>query len=137
MQKLRISNTYNKETKQYEKGSFDIRESEKKIEGKVNISSKKNDKYISKTLPFIAFKSKIDIDTERAILDSRGQLFEAEIGLIVDNLQDQKTGKTIAYVKVVINKARFEAVDKHNQAKANGYQPQEDLLDDEIPLSFL
>lgn len=131
MQKLRISNTYNKETKQYEKGSFDIRESEKKIEGKVNISSKKNDKYISKTLPFIAFKSKIDIDTERAILDSRGQLFEAEIGLIVDNLQDQKTGKTIAYVKVVINKARFEAVDKHNQAKANGYQP-EDMLDDDI-----
>lgn len=132
MQKLRITNTYNKETKQYEKESFDIRESEKIITGKVNISSKKNDKYISKTLPFIAFKSKIDIETERAILDSRGQLFEAEIGLMVDNFQDQKTGKTITYAKVVINKAKFEAVDKHNQAKANGYQPEaEDLT--EIP----
>jgi hypothetical protein len=131
MQKLRITNTYNKENNQYEKGTFDIRESEKSITGKVNISTKKDDKYISKTLPFIAFKSKIDRETERAILDSRGQLFDAEIGLMVDNFQDQ-TGKTITYVKVVINQARFEAVDKHNQAKANGYQS-EDLLDDEVP----
>ena len=131
MQKLRITNTYNKENNQYEKGTFDIRESEKSISGKVNISTKKDDKYVSKSLPFIAFKSKIDRETERAILDSRGQLFEAEIGLMVDNFQDQ-TGKTITYVKVVINQARFEAVDKHNQAKANGYQP-EDLLDDDIP----
>jgi|TARA_R100000084_G_C4644359_1_gene145800 hypothetical protein len=131
MQKLRITNTYNRENNQYEKGTFDIRESEKSITGKVNISTKKDNKYISKTLPFIAFKSKIDRETERAILDSRGQLFDAEIGLMVDNFQDQ-TGKTITYVKVVINQARFEAVDKHNQAKANGYQP-EDLLDDDIP----
>ena len=131
MQKLRITNTYNRENNQYEKGTFDIRESEKSITGKVNISTKKDNKYISKTLPFIAFKSKIDRETERAILDSRGQLFDAEIGLMVDNFQDQ-TGKTITYVKVVINQARFEAVDKHNQAKANGYQS-EDLLDDDIP----
>ena len=130
MQKLRITNTYNKENNQYEKGTFEVRESEKSITGKVNISTKKDDKYISKSLPFIAFKSKIDRETERAILDSRGQLFDAEIGLMVDNFQDQ-TGKTITYVKVVINQARFEAVNKHNQAKANGYQP-EDMLDDDI-----
>jgi len=132
MQKLRIANVYNKESNQYEKSTFDIRESEKKIEGKVSISTKKDNKYISKTLPFITFKSKVDRETERAILDSRGQLFEAEIGLMVDNLQDKKTGNTITYVKVVINQARFEAVDKHNQAKANGYQS-ENLLDDDIP----
>jgi len=132
MQKLRIANVYNKESNQYEKSTFDIRESEKKIEGKVSISTKKDNKYISKTLPFIAFKSKVDRETERAILDSRGQLFEAEIGLMVDNLQDQKTGNTITYVKVVINQARFEAIDKHNQAKANGYQS-ENELPDEIP----
>ena len=132
MQKLRIANVYNKESNQYEKSTFDIRESEKKIEGKVSISTKKDNKYISKTLPFITFKSKVDRETERAILDSRGQLFEAEIGLMVDNLQDKKTGNTINYIKVVINQARFEAVDKHNQAKANGYQS-ENLLDDDIP----
>jgi len=132
MQKLRISNTYNKENNQYEKGTFEVRESEKSITGKVSISSKKDDKYISKTLPFIAFKSKIDRETERAILDSKGKLFDAEIGLMVDSFQDQKTGKTITYIKVVINKAKFEAVDKHNQAKANGYQP-DNLLDDDIP----
>ena len=130
MQKLRISNTYNKENNQYEKGTFEVRENEKSITGKVNISSKKDNKYILKTLPFVAFKSKIDRETERAILDSRGQLFDAEIGLMVDNFQDQ-TGKTITYAKVVINKAKFEAVDKHNQAKANGYQP-DNLLDDDI-----
>jgi hypothetical protein len=132
MQKLRIANVYNKESNQYEKSTFDIRESEKIISGKINISTKKNDIYISKTLPFVAFKSQIDRDTERAILDSKGQLFEAEINLIADNLQDQKTGNTITYVKVVINQARFEAIDKHNQAKANGYQS-EDELPDEIP----
>ena len=129
MQKLRITNTYNKENNQYEKGTFDIRESEKSIIGKVSISTKKDNKYISKTLPFIAFKSKIDRETERAILDSKGKLFDAEIGLMVDSFQDQ-TGKTITYVKLVINQARFEAVDK--QAKSNGYQS-EDLLDDDIP----
>ncbi len=131
MQKLRIANVYNKESNQYEKSTFEIRESEKIISGKVNISTKKNDIYISKTLPFVAFKSQIDRDTERAILDSKGQLFEAEINLIADNFQDQ-SGKTINYIKVVINQAKFEAVDKHNEAKANGYQS-ENLLDDDIP----
>ena len=38
MQKLRIANTYNKETKQYEKGGFELRENEKSLTGKVNIS---------------------------------------------------------------------------------------------------
>ena len=127
MQKLRISNTYNKENNQYEKGTFEVRENEKSITGKVNISSKKDNKYISKTLPFIAFKSKIDRETERAILDSRGKLFDAEIDLIVDSFQDQ-TGKAITYIKLVINKAKFEAIDKHNQAKADGYQPEADDL---------
>lgn len=131
MQKLRIANVYNKESNQYEKSTFEIRESEKIIAGRVNVSSKKNDIYISKTVPFVAFKSQIDRDTERAILDSKGQLFEAEINLIADNFQDQ-SGKTINYIKVVINQARFEAVDKHNEAKANGYQS-ENLLDDDIP----
>jgi len=131
MQKLRIANVFNKESNQYEKSTFEIRETEKIIAGKVNVSSKKNDIYISKTLPFVAFKSQIDRDTERAILDSKGQLFEAEINLIADNFQDQ-SGKTINYIKVVINQAKFEAVDKHNQAKANGYQS-ENLLDDDIP----
>jgi len=131
MQKLRIANVYNKENNQYEKNTFEIRESEKIISGKVNISTKKDNKYISKTLPFVAFKSQIDRDTERAILDSRGQLFEAEINLIADNFQDQND-KTINYIKVVINHAKFEAVDKHNEAKANGYQS-ENLLDDNIP----
>ena len=131
MQKLRIANVYDKENNQYEKSNFEIRESEKTISGKVNISTKKDNKYISKTLPFVAFKSQIDRDTERAILDSRGQLFEAEINLIADNFQDQND-KTINYIKVVINHAKFEAVDKHNEAKANGYQS-ENLLDDDIP----
>lgn len=131
MQKLRIANVYNKENNQYEKNTFEIRESEKIISGKVNISTKKDNKYISKTLPFVAFKSQIDRDTERAILDSRGQLFEAEINLIADNFQDQND-KTINYIKVVINHAKFEAVDKHNEAKANGYQSEEELQD-EIP----
>jgi hypothetical protein len=132
MQKLRIANTYNKETKQYEKESFELRESEKSLTGKVNISSKKNDKYISKTMPFVAFKSKIDIDTENAIRNSRGQLFNAEIGLIPDSFTADD-GKEVIYIKVVINKASFEQINQHSIDKGNGYQPQEDLPDDSIP----
>ena len=128
MQKLKIVNIYNKEKKQYEKNSFDIKESEKSITGKVSISSKKDDKYISKILPFIAFKNKINRETERAIIDSRGKLFDAEISLMVDSFKNQ-AGEKITYIKIVINEAKFKAVDKHNHAKANGYQPKAEDLD--------
>ncbi len=120
MQKLKIVNIYNKEKKQYERNSFDIKESEKSITGRVElcgIVTKKNDKYIPKILPFIAFKNKINRETERAIIDSRGKLFDAEISLMVESFKNQ-AGEKIDYIRIVIN-----------EAKANGYQPKAEDLD--------
>ncbi len=117
MQKLKIVNIYNKEKKQYERNSFDIKESEKSITGRVNISTKKDGEPISKTLPFIAFKEKINRETKRAIIDSRGKLFDAEISLMVESFKNQ-AGEKIDYIRIVIN-----------EAKANGYQPKAEDLD--------
>ena len=141
MQRLRIQNIYNKESKSFDKSNFDIRETDKSISGKVSVSSKKGDVWISKSLPFVVFKSKVDEDTQRAILLSKGQSFEADFGLIVDNFEAD--GKEIIYIKLVINKAVF--VDGNNQSSPEnrsshdkGFAKVEeafsdDIIDDDIP----
>ena len=128
MQKLRIASVWNDNTKSYEKEIFDLTESENIIYGKINISSKKDGKYIGKTLPFIAFKSKIDELTTFALLHSKGKLFDAEFNLMVDSFNGNN-GKIIDYIKLVINKARFE-----ERTTQNNSQPaaSEEIIDDEI-----
>jgi len=103
MQKLRLQNTYNEDTNSFDKNKFELRESDKTISGKVSISSKKGEVWLSKPLPFIAFKSQIDDETKRALLNSGGQMFEAEFGLMVDSFEAD--GKEVKYIKLVINKA--------------------------------
>ena len=141
MQRLRIQNIFNKETKSFDKSNFDIRETDKSISGKVSVSSKKGDVWLSKALPFVVFKSKVDEDTQRAILLSKGQSFEADFGLIVDNFEAD--GKEIIYIKLVINKA--VSVDGNNQSSPEnrsshdkGFAKAEeafsdDIIDDDIP----
>lgn len=140
MQKIRTKQKWDSSSKRFENNNSYIRETDKIITGLASINSKDNDKWISKDLPFIAFKSKIDIETQKAILDSRGNIFEADFNLACytkrnkegQELKNEK-GYEITDFRIIINQARFEAIDKHNQAKANGYQPQEELLDDDIP----
>ena len=141
MQRLRIQNIFNKETKSFDKSNFDIRETDKSISGKVSVSSKKGDVWLSKALPFVVFKSKVDEDTQRAILLSKGQSFEADFGLIVDSFEAD--GKEIIYIKLVINKA--VSVDGNNQSSPEnrsshdkGFAKAEeafsdDIIDDDIP----
>ena len=141
MQRLRIQNIYNKESKSFDKSNFDIRETDKSISGKVSVSSKKGDVWLSKSLPFVVFKSKVDEDTQRAILLSKGQSFEADFGLIVDNFEAD--GKEITYIKLVINKA--VSVDGNNQSSPEDRSNHnknfakveeafsDDVIDDDIP----
>lgn len=137
MQKLKLQNTWNNATKSFDKNSFELKESDKTFTGKVLISSKENDKWISKPLPFIAFKSKIDEETQRALKNSKGELFNADFDLTVASFDDKETGKKVVYHRLIITKASFEGkiVDKHNADKANGYvSNNSDLfMDDEIP----
>ena len=134
MQKLKLQQVWDDNTKSFSKTQFELRESDKVISGKVAISTNKNNNWISKAIPFVAFKSKIDELTKSALLHSKGRLFDAEFNIVVDEFTDKETQKSIKFFKLIINEARFDdSVDKHNQAKANGYQQEQELGNDEIP----
>ena len=130
MQKLRLQNIYNKDTNSFDKTKFELRESDKAISGKVSISSKKGEAWLSKPLPFIAFKSQIDEGTQRALLHSDGKMFEAEFGLMVDSFEAD--GKEVRYIKLVINKAIApEGKEEKPQMSQQDSQAFEEL--DQIP----
>jgi len=141
MQKLRIQNIFNKETKSFDKSNFDIRETDKSISGKVSVSSKKGDVWVSKSIPFVVFKSKVDENTQKTILLSKGQFFEADFGLIVDSFEAD--GKEIIYIKLVINKAvsvdgnnQLSPEDRSNHNKSFAKVEEafsDDIIDDDIP----
>lgn len=133
MQKLKLQNPWNKETKSFDKDKFEVRETDGTISGKVSISSKKGDKWISKPIPFTAFKSKINVGTMDALLNSNGQSFEADFNIVVDSFVDKETGKEVSYFKLIINEAKSEGVSKHVQDKGNGFQPQVEEESDSIP----
>ena len=133
MQKVRLQNVYNKDTNSFDKNNFELRESDKSITGKLSISSKKGDKWHSKAIPFIAFKSQIDNETTMALLHSKGQLFEAEINFSVDSFRPEGEPKDIIFFRAIVNKAKFEGeISKHSVDKGNGYAPEEEFVDDEI-----
>tara|TARA_R110000868_G_C10972986_1_gene771113 strand:+ start:11281 stop:11688 length:408 start_codon:yes stop_codon:yes gene_type:complete len=133
MQKVRLQNFYNKDTNSFDKNNFELRESDKSITGKLSISSKKDDKWHSKAIPFIAYKSQIDNETTMALLHSKGQLFEAEINLSVDIFRPEGEPKYIIFFKAIVNKAKFEGeISKHSKAKGDAYVKEEEFLDDEI-----
>lgn len=130
MQKLKLQNKWNNETKSFERGIFELKETDKTISGKIQISSKQKDKYINKAIPFIMFKSQTDLHSQEAV--KSGQTFEAEFGLGVNEFTD-KEGKTVTYIQMIINAAKIEGRE-HYEAKANAYQPeQEEFVDDSIP----
>jgi hypothetical protein len=137
MQKLKLQNSWDDQSKSFDKDKFEIRETDGTISGKVSISSKKGDKWISKPMPFTAFKSKIDEETKATLLQSGNQPFQGDFNIAVDSFADKVSGKEISYFKIIINQARGESISQHSVDKGNGYAPQsnhvEEENDDEIP----
>ena len=131
MQKLKLQNKYNKDTKSFDKGVFELRETDGTISGKVQISSKKGDKWLNKAMPFTAFKSKIDDETTNVLLNSNGESFEANINLVVDSFTEKETNKEIVFFKVIINEARGKTISQHSIDKGNAYVSEDDS--DQIP----
>ena len=130
MQKLKLQNKWNNDTRQFDKSSFELKESDKTISGKVSITSKQKDKFVSKSLPFILFKSQTSEQTQDAV--KSGQPFMADFTLGVNEF-DGEGGKKVSYIQMVIKEATLaEQQSDHHRAKANGFQPQDDF-DDEIP----
>lgn len=136
MQKLKIQNTWNNDTKSFERDKFEVRETDGTISGKVSISSKKGDKWLSKPMPFTAFKSKIDEQTRTVLLHSDGKSFEASFNLSVDSFLDKKTNKETTYLKLIINEAKGEGISKHSQDKANGYVEEVSIEDFDCEIPF-
>lgn len=131
MQKLRIQNKYDKDAKKFT-NELELKDSDKIISGKLKISSKQKDKWINKVVPFIAFKSQL---SQSEINTIKSGEFEAEFGLGVNEFEAD--GKTITYLQVIINKVANKGIDAHNEAKGNGYQPQDSFSsnneEDSIP----
>jgi len=130
MQKVRIQNVWDNDSRTFDKNNFELREGEKIITGKISISSKVDGKYISKPISFIAFKGSIDNATTDALLNSKGQLFDANLNLAVGKFTNDE-GKDIVFHKVIINQASFDGVSQHQKDKTNGYQTDE--ISNEIP----
>lgn len=127
MQKLKLQNSWNDQSKSFDKDKFEIRETDGTISGKVSISSKKGDRWISKPMPFTAFKSKIDEETKATLLQSDNQPFQADFNLAVDSFADKVSGKEISYFKIIINQARGEGI---SQLQSNHVEEEND---DSIP----
>lgn len=133
MQKLKLQNKWNKDTNSFDKNQFELKETEKLISGKVNVTSKQNDKFVSKAIPFVLFKSKADAETQNAVKSC--QPFLASFNLAVNEFKD-KDGKTITYHQIIINEAKLEGIDKHSQEKGNGYQPEQEPFNDDSEIPF-
>jgi hypothetical protein len=130
MQKLKLQNKWDNQAKKFTE-EFDFKETEKTITGKISVSSKQNDKYVSKSIPFILFKSQTTPETQSAVKSGK---FEASFGIGVNQFQDSE-GKTITYHQLIINEAKSEGISKHSVDKGNAYQPQDDdfFVDDTVP----
>ena len=131
MQKLKLQNSWDDQSKSFDKDKFEIRETDGTISGKVSISSKKGDKWISKPMPFTAFKSKIDEETKATLLQSGNSPFQADFNVAVDSFADKVSGKEISYFKIIINQARGEGISQHSIDKGNGYVPQSNYVEEE------
>jgi len=131
MQKLKLQNSWDDQLKSFDKDKFEIRETDGTISGKVSISSKKGDKWISKPMPFTAFKSKIDEETKATLLQSGNLPFQADFNIAVDSFADKVSGKEISYFKIIINQARGEGIFQHSVDKGNGYTPESNYVEEE------
>lgn len=115
-------------------GAFDFENKGKVGKGRLTWSdvvkgrNGEKDTFISTTKKFICFGANIDF-----IEHNLGQQLE-----IVGNLKteqfDGKEGK-VKYDQIVINEVKLaeaKTQSDHHKAKSNGYQPQEEDMDDEI-----
>ena len=129
MQKLKLQNIWDDQTKSFLKDQFHLRESDKVISGRVALSSKKEDKWVSKDMPFVAFKSQITDSTRIALTQSNGKLFDAEFTIMVDEFAD-KEGQVKKYFKVnILNASLLDAPSQSNTQPATS---EEEIIDDEI-----
>ena len=117
-----------------DKGQFEFENKGRFAAGKLTWTDSGKDKegnkvFKTSTKKFICFEANIEF-----IEQNLGSEFEIEGNLVGESFKD-KDGKNVRYDQIVLNKVELFAKDlsKHSVDKGNGYQPQEEDTDDEIP----
>ena len=106
---------------------FNLKEFDKIFTGRIQISKKIDDKWQNKTMSFVFFKNS-DLNTVNFFKNYDGSSFQMDFDLTIDKMPNSDE----TYIKIVIKKT-WKEIDEHSIEKGNGYAPQAEDFNDEIP----
>lgn len=106
---------------------FNLKEFDKIFTGRIQISKKIDDKWQNKTMSFVFFKNS-DLNTVNFFKNYDGSSFQMDFDLTIDKMPNSDE----TYIKIVVKKT-WKEIDKHSIEKGNGYAPQAEDFNDEIP----
>ena len=106
---------------------FNLKEFDKIFTGRIQISKKIDDKWQNKTMSFVFFKNS-DLNTVNFFKNYDGSSFQMDFDLTIDKMPNSDE----TYIKIIVKKT-WKEIDKHSIEKGNGYAPQAEDFNDEIP----
>jgi len=106
---------------------FNLNEFAKVFTGRIQVSKKIDDKWSNKTMSFVFFKNS-DLNTVNFFKNYDGSSFQMDFDLTLDEMPNSKD----TYIKIIVKKT-WKEIDKHSIEKGNGYAPQTEDFNDEIP----
>jgi len=106
---------------------FNLKEFDKIFTGRIQVSKKIDDKWSNKTMSFVFFKNS-DLNTVNFFKNYDGSSFQMDFDLTLDKMPNSED----TYIKIIVKKT-WKEIDKHSIEKGNGYAPQAEDFNDEIP----
>jgi hypothetical protein len=106
---------------------FNLKEFDKIFTGRIQVSKKIDDKWSNKTMSFVFFKNS-DLNTVNFFKNYDGSSFRMDFDLTLDKMPNSED----TYIKIILKKT-WKEIDKHSIEKGNGYAPQTEDFNDEIP----
>jgi hypothetical protein len=106
---------------------FNLKEFDKIFTGRIQVSKKIDDKWSNKTMSFVFFKNS-DLNTVNFFKNYDGSSFQMDFDLTLDKMPNSED----TYIKIILKKT-WKEIDKHSIEKGNGYAPQTEDFNDEIP----
>jgi len=106
---------------------FNLKEFDKIFTGRIQVSKKIDDKWQNKTMSFVFFKNS-DLNTVNFFKNYDGSSFQMDFDLTLDKMPNSED----TYIKIIVKKT-WKEIDKHSIEKGNGYAPQAEDFNDEIP----
>ena len=106
---------------------FNLKEFDKIFTGRIQISKKIDDKWQNKIMSFVFFKNS-DLNTVNFFKNYDGSSFQMDFDLTLDKMPNSED----TYIKIIVKKT-WKEIDKHSIEKGNGYAPQAEDFNNEIP----